>query len=205
MSIDNTISANVAICIVLWAVIYTSDFALTMIGAHLYRRYVSEHVDTGGSYELNPILRRDVDRQRLMSPRFLILLILTVLYLLFVADFFKDVQFFVLVIGMLYLIEVPVHFRHFQNIRLSLMLRSDPTLAQGHIAYKRVLSYKLLALDFVFYGVLWLIFALANSSIFFLGGALGCLIEVVRFYWLGQRIQRAEETRPPSPAPSEST
>ncbi len=195
MAIDQNLSANVGIGILVWCVIYASDYALTIIGARLYKRYVSGHVTTGGSYELNPIFQRDVDRQRLISPRFLLMLILVVVYLLFVADFFKDPRFFVLVIGMLYLIEVPVHFRHFQNIRLALMLRRDPTLAQGHIAYKRVLSYNLIALDFFFYGVLWLILALVSGSIFFIGGVLGCLIEVLRFYWLGIRVQRAEETR----------
>lgn len=200
MAIDHNVSANAGIGILVWCLIYASDYALTLIGARLYKRYVSEHVTTGGSYELNPIFQRDIDRQRLISPRFLLMLILVVVYLLFVADFFKDPRFFVLVIGMLYLIEVPIHFRHFQNIRLALMLRRDPTLAQGHIAYKRVLSYNLIALDFVFYGGLWLILALVSGSIFFLGGALGCLVEVLRFYWLGIRVQRAEALRvQPSP------
>ncbi|MBE0691268.1 MAG: hypothetical protein IH587_14205 [Anaerolineae bacterium] len=204
MTIDDTISANVLIGIAVWCVVYTVDYALTITGARLFKRYVGEHIKIDGSYALNPIFQSDVDRLRWISPRFLLYLTITAVYLLIIADFFKDPRFFVVVLGALMLIEVPVYFRHFQNLRLALILRQDAAMAQGQITYKRPLSYYLIALDFLFFGVLWLILALASGSIFLLGGALGCLIEMLRFYRLGLRAQRAEDTRAQTVSQTES-
>jgi len=205
MSIDSIIAAHVVIGILVWCVVYISDFVLTMIGAQLHHRYISQYIDFGGSYELNPTFQNDVDQRRWISPRFLLLLAMTTGYLILSAVVLPAGTVFTFLLGLLLLMEVPVHFHHIQNIRLGLMLRQDKTLLGGHILYKRVLSYRLMALDFLFFGSLWLILALLMGSFFFLGGVLGSLITALRFYTFGTRIQRAEEARPQSSTPTEST
>lgn len=61
---------------VAWTLIYISDFTLTIASARL-RRNVANKIVLEGSYELNPVFERDVDSKRFVSPRFLLLLVLT--------------------------------------------------------------------------------------------------------------------------------
>jgi hypothetical protein len=57
-----------------WAVIYISDYVLTITCARLYRRNLASKIVFQGSFELNPIFQRDVDSLKIVSPRFLLFL-----------------------------------------------------------------------------------------------------------------------------------
>ncbi len=59
-----------------WSVLFISDYVLTIMFARLYRAGVSEKLVLEGSYEITPYSQRDIDSLRLVSPRFLAMLLL---------------------------------------------------------------------------------------------------------------------------------
>src|SRR5574341_791439 len=68
---------NVVFAILLWAIIYTSDYYLTIYAARLYEAGANQHFGFGGSVELTPYYQKDVDRLTSLSPRFLLMLMLS--------------------------------------------------------------------------------------------------------------------------------
>ncbi len=59
-----------------WSVLFISDYVLTITCARLHRAGVSEKLVLEGSYEITPYYQRDIDSLRLVSPRFLAMLLL---------------------------------------------------------------------------------------------------------------------------------
>ena len=64
---------------VLWACLCSSDYTLTLIGAHLYRNGANNHLRITGSYELTPFFQPEIDRQRRFSSRYFMVLAVTLL------------------------------------------------------------------------------------------------------------------------------
>jgi len=58
-----------------WTLLYISDYALTITCARLYRS--QETVIIEGSYEITPFFQRDINSLRVVSPRFVFALLLT--------------------------------------------------------------------------------------------------------------------------------
>ena len=58
----------------MWAVLHCLDFSLTLVGARARLRGAHEVIRVDGSYELNPLFQKTVDRQRWLSPRFFVTL-----------------------------------------------------------------------------------------------------------------------------------
>lgn len=63
-----------------WAVLYISDYVLTVTCARLYRGGIDRNIVFEGSFELNPVFQKDIDSLRWLSPRFIWLLFLTEVY-----------------------------------------------------------------------------------------------------------------------------
>jgi hypothetical protein len=54
--------------LLLWAAVYSSDYAATILSARLYRAKAKEHLVFEGSYEVTPYFQKDVDSLRWVSP-----------------------------------------------------------------------------------------------------------------------------------------
>jgi len=81
--IDRYLTETPWIALAIWVVLYVSDYYLTIWGATLRTEKAAALIDEGGSYELTPAFRADVDALRLVSPTFLWYLLLSMLVLLF--------------------------------------------------------------------------------------------------------------------------
>jgi hypothetical protein len=116
------------LAIALWAVIYISDYTLTIVGARLHRDGANRHHEIQG-YELTPIFQQDIAKLRLVSPRFIIMLLVTSSLLLFAFLLARDdrqLRFIpACLLGYFILQEVAVHVRHIRNIAaFRLMMQS---------------------------------------------------------------------------------
>jgi len=170
---------NPWLTVLLWFLLFLSDYTLTLYGARLYQSYGKEYISVRGSYELTPMHQEAIDNQRLPSLRLLLLLAASgVLILVFwylsvqILDYFWA---FLLLAGGVILREVVVHARHIQNIAIYRAARIPGALT-GHIDYARWLVLRQSALElWVFAGILLLVF-LFSGSLFVAGGALGCAL-----------------------------
>jgi hypothetical protein len=180
--------------LLLWIAVYISDYMATVISAHLYRRQAKDHLVFEGSFELTPQFQRDIDSLRWVSPRFLIMLVLTSLIL--VAEWWLSHQepfgpgMYMFILGGFVLMEAAVHMRHFRNLFL---FRSTfgPAGITGRIEYPRKIILRLSAFEFLEFSVLFFLLYVATQSWFLLGGSLACLIISFRHWALARRHKTA--------------
>jgi hypothetical protein len=108
--------------LLVWVVLYTSDYLLTLAGARLYHAGVRETIVFQGSYELTPYYQDDVDSLRVFSPRFVLALAVTTLLLGVIWQLSLGVisypPAYLVGFGGLVLLELAIHVRHVRNLFL---------------------------------------------------------------------------------------
>jgi hypothetical protein len=176
--------------VVLWIILYTSDYYLTLYSARGFREI--GHFQFEGSFELTPQYQKDIDNLRPVSKRHLALLLLYSAVILIVWWITRLSAFlewaYPLYLGMFLLLEVAVHLRHLRNVALIREVRRSGGV-EGEIRYKKWFSYRISASELYLYATLFLLIALLTYSLFFLGGAIVC-------YGMGFRHSRlATKTR----------
>ncbi len=122
---------------VVWSLLYISDYALTIACARLYR--AQQTILFEGSYELTPFYQRDIDSLRVVSPRFVFILLLTLgmlgfLWILNQQSAAPELWQFML--GYLIIIQLAVHTRHLRNLFLFRSI-NNTNLVHGRIEYTR--------------------------------------------------------------------
>ena len=162
--------------VILWIILYISDYSLTITSARGFREI--GHFKFEGSFELTPQFQKDVDALKPVSKRHVILLFLinfliVLLWLLTrLLPFFPWTYLFLL--GIFLFMEVGIHLRHLRNISLIHEIRKGGGV-EGQIFYHKSFSYRISALEFYMFSILFLVIAVLTYSPFFLGGAFACL------------------------------
>jgi hypothetical protein len=178
---------------VLWAIIYISDFTLTMIAAQLLKSGASKHF-VFKMYELTPSFQKDVARIKWISPRFCFILVISCFLLVIEwcimhdksddAPWFSD--FYRVLLGALFFVEIPVHLRHFRNIATFIYARKSKGI-QGKISYAMWLSYSLSAIEITTFTVGYLFVFLLTLNWYFAGGTLTCLVLTLKHWRLSKK------------------
>lgn len=169
-----------------WAVLYCSDYYLTIAGARLYAQ--QDKIKFEGSYELNPLFEKEIDALRHISPRFVAMLILSTLALLFVGLTLEaDMRgFYVFMLGALLLIQLTVHVRHLRN-RLLFRHAVRPDAMTGRLEYRRGVVLRASAFEILEFAVLYaFIYAFTPAGPFVLGGAFACAMMSIGQYRLAR-------------------
>ena len=173
-----------------WTLIYLSDYWMTIKTARMYRN--NPHFEFEGSLELTPQFEKDVDALKPVSRRHLLMLVLTNTILLAFWWLFAQLDYtpaFALILGMLILMEVAVHLRHFRNYFMLAQNESKGGL-EGRLSYRRWYLFSNSAFEFLCIGVLFLLTAVVTGSLFFAGGALGCLSLTLNHYRRYRRLNK---------------
>jgi len=185
---ENWLAASPWPGMVLWVIIYISDYYLTIYAAKGFREI--GHFKFEGSYELTPQYQNDINALKPISRLHITLLAVYSLVILFLWWFSDKLLYlqglYLFYLGMFLLLEVAVHVRHFRNIFLIHEVRRNDGV-EGQIAYKKTLSYKISAFDFYSFFVLYLIVFILTFSFFFLGGAIMCLANGIKHNQLSKK------------------
>jgi hypothetical protein len=183
---------------VVWSVLYISDYFLTLTCARLYQAGASEKIVFEGSFELTPFFQKDIDSLRKISPRFLILLVLSNCYLLLVWWLVgvSQNELYQFALGYMILLQLMVHIRHLRNLFLfRAMSRTDGV--RGRIEYPRPLLLRMSAFEcLTFSGLYFVLFAIVQSY-FLLGGTIACLLLAAKH----RKIAYKSKLRPDSSVP----
>jgi hypothetical protein len=172
----------------MWALLYISDYALTITCARLYRaqdKYVVE-----GSVEITPMFQTDVDTLRRFSPRFAIALSLSLL-LLWVVWFQTSrphelPEAYEFVLGAMILLELAVHMRHMRNWFLfSRVILADRV--RGRLEWPRAPMLRAAAFELWMFGLFYTIIFFVTRSWFILGGAVACAMTASSHSKLAQK------------------
>jgi len=172
---ENWLATSPWIGVVLWIILYVSDYYLTIYSARGFREV--GHFQFEGSFELTPQYQKDINELKPVSPRHIILLFvysLIIFILWWVFDYlFVYPWLYKFYLGMFLLIEVAVHLRHLRNVFLVREIRKSGGV-DGQITYRKWFSYRISAFDLYLFGGLFLLIALLTFSAFFFGGAIMC-------------------------------
>jgi hypothetical protein len=192
--------------LIVWVVLYISDYAFTIACAKMRRGPISEKIVIEGSYEITPYFQRDVDALRRFSPRFVTMLVYSTLLL--VAVWFLSAQsfpeFFAFAAGAMILIEVTIHIRHLKNF-LTYRRMKESDCVRGRIEYSRAFILRTSADElFVFAGI-YALFFVPTLSWFLLGGVASCLSVAMKHRRLAQKAEKAASSMAPAAAQPNST
>lgn len=186
----------------IWSLLYVSDYAFTIVCARLYRSGVNERLVVEGSFELTPYFQRDIDSLRLISPRFLAMLIFSVLLLALVwfLGFQSTPAIYEFLLGAMILLELTIHIRHVRNFfTFCIIAKSD--YVRGRIEYSRIFLLRASATElFAFSGLFLLLFAFTPSW-FVLGGAASCASTAVKHRQLLRKLHSKTPAAQPQTSP----
>ncbi len=188
---------NVVIAILFWVILYASDYYLTIHAARLYHAGANEHFGFGGSVELTPYYQKDVDRLKRVSPRFILMLVLTSAILLTIwalaVPLLQVPALFSFAFGALVLMEAAVHARHFRNIFL-FQNAHDGRGIGGKIEYERWIVLQSSAVEFFGFAIICLFAFFISGSWFFAGGAAGSFSVSMRHWaWGGKAKGKSKQ------------
>jgi len=161
--------------VVLWIILYTSDYYLTIYSARGFREI--GHFQFEGSFELTPQYQKDIDALKPVSRLHIVLMIAYSLLIVAIWWLTRIVVYirwsYVLYLGMFLLLEVAVHLRHLRNVSLIREIKKNGGV-EGQISYRKWFTYRISAFEFYMFSVLFLLIAALTYSLFFLGGAIMC-------------------------------
>jgi len=162
--------------VMLWVVLYVSDYAFTLTCARMYQAGVREIVVFEGSFELTPFFEKDVDALRRLSPRFVLALMwgvgLIAVFWWVTRGFWPEG--YLLALGVMVVPQLAVHVRHLRNyflFRRTLAGRG----VRGRIEYTRSFMLEMSAVELFSFAGLFLVASLCTWSPFLFGGAAVCL------------------------------
>ena len=176
--------------IILWIILYTSDYYLTLYSARGFREI--GHFQFEGSFELTPQYQKDIDHLRPVSRLHMILL-LGYSALIFVIWWITRLSMYLewsypLYLGMFLLLEVAIHLRHLRNVALIREIKNNGGV-EGQIAYKKWFSYRVSAHELYIYATFFLLTAILTYSLFFFGGAIMCYGTGFKHHRLAKKVK----------------
>ena len=180
-----------------WAVIYISDFVLTIACARLYRRNMSQTIVFEGSFELNPVFQRDVDSMKWISPRFLLLLVLSSTLMTVYWAFYvpSSPGTYAFVLGAFLCMELAIHVRHLGNLYLfSSRLTGEQT--RGRIEYARPLTLRMSSVQILGFAILFAVVFTFTGSWFACGGMASCFGLSAKHWYLAHRASAKRTAQP---------
>ncbi len=184
--------------LIVWTALYISDFAMTMTCARLYRSGVNEMIAFEGSIEITPFYQKDVDALRLISPRFILVTVLTwvFLYAMWLGSR-SDGNFglYEFVLGAQICVQLAIHMRHFRNYFLfRAMLKGEGP--RGRMEYGRTTMLRLSAVELYSFCGLFAVLAAVMQNWFFVGGAFACAVTALKHRKLAKDHRKKAEALP---------
>jgi hypothetical protein len=188
--------------VVVWSLLYISDYALTIACARLYR--AQEKIVFEGSYEITPFFQRDINSLRVVSPRFVVILVVTVtmLSVLWALTEQSTPELYEFALGSLIGIQLAVHMRHLRNLFMFRAINSTDEV-HGRLEYARTLLLRMSSLECLAFSGLFLVLFIFTRSWFILGGATTCFSLAVKHRKLASKLRSSLTTaiQPPRRAP----
>jgi hypothetical protein len=177
--------------VTLVALLYSSDYVLTLISARLYHTRVKQKIVIEGSFELNPIFQKHVDSGRWFSGRWL--LGFGTVCVLFLALWWLTTdtglqQLYLFVLGGMVFLQLAVNTRHLRNLFMFTTAFGDDGI-RGRVEYPRWVMLSTSAFEFLTFAGLYAIGCLVTGSMLLMGGAVFCVLIAAKHYVLRRAIR----------------
>ena len=187
--------SNTWVIAVLWVALYIFDYASTLWLARVYRTILSRYIFYEGGVELNPNFEKEIDRGQVPSARFIVLVALVLIIVLFSG--LLSAYFVEFLAGALLLTWIFVDSRHLRNYAYAWFLRRKPDSIKGRSEYSYWLMQKMVSSEAFTFSLIYLFLTLLTWRLFFLAGVLTCLSFAIRHNRLANRKPPVtRQTRP---------
>jgi uncharacterized ion transporter superfamily protein YfcC len=177
--------------ILVWIALYIGDYYLTIYTAQKITTEMAQHLEFERSFELNPLYEGDVNQLRKISPRFILMLLLTSGFLLvawWVTRLLQLPALFDFLAGELILLEMTVQLRHLRN--LALIQSYQPGAIIGHLRYAYWFGLRLSGWELFAVSASYLILGILLGSWFLAGGAVGNFLAGLKHWNRSKKIYR---------------
>ena len=184
----------------LCGLLYVSDYALTITCARLYRQ--QERITVEGSYEITPLYQRDIDSLRVVSPRFvfILLLMLGALGFLWILNESSPApELWQFVLGALVGVQLAVHMRHFRNLALFRSIIKNTASVRGRIEYSRPVALRGSSWECFSFSAFYFVLFAFTGSWFILGGVVSCFLLGLKHRRLAGKLHSNLATATQSP------
>ena len=183
--------------VLLWSVVYISDYAFSVYNASLYRRGAHQYYEFEGSLELTPQFQEDIDNLRWFSTRFVRAFLFSNIILSLVwwlaVEWAQWPETFLFAFGGMMLLEAAVHLRHIRLLVLFMQLTTGQGI-EGKIYQSRWLGYQASGWEFIAFAGLCLLLSIAVGSWFILGGAfMNAVTGVQHLRWGKQALSQSND------------
>jgi len=175
--------------LVVWSVLYISDYYSTLAYAKLYRSGANEKIVFEGSIEITPQFQPDIDSLRKVSPRFLAALFrggVGLAAIWWLSRWSQQPGLYEFALGAMISLQLAVHMRHLRNLYLFRAIARNEGV-QGRIEYSRQLMLRMSSVELLGFGGLFSLLFVFTRSWFVLGGAYACLLTAWKHRRLAQR------------------
>ena len=181
--------------LILWGLLYVSDYYLTLTCARMYRGGASEKIAIEGSYEITPYFQSDIDSLRVVSPRFVAAFLWSGAWLALTWWFSlqSTAALYQIVLGAMISTELAIHVRHVRNFFL-FRAAATSDVVRGRIEYSRLFMLRMSSIELLAFSGLFLLLFIFTQSWFTLGGAMSCLVTA------GKHLKLAHKSPPAMPS-----
>jgi hypothetical protein len=192
--LPNLLFQNFWIGLAVWVLLYISDYTFTIVCARLYQGGVRNKIAFEGSYEINPYFQRDIDSLRIVSPRFILVLVVTslVLFVFWRLTPPSAPSMYLFMLGMLIGPQLLVHTRHLRNLFLFRAAATDAV--RGRIEYSREVGLRGSSVELLSFAAIFVVLFAFTESWFTVGGAISCLSIAIKHWRLAAKHVAAVPT-----------
>ncbi len=183
------VSSQLPAALLTWTLLYASDYGLSILASRMYQSGAHEILIYQGGIELTPRLREDVAHVRLLSPRWLLGLVvvgvlLSLIWVLSIRVLGEPAYFGFVMVGII-LVEASIHSRHLRVLALYGRINAGGGPI-GRVEYPRWLLFEQSAIEFAAFSGLYMLIFFLTGEITILGGAAFCSAIAIR-HWLWGR------------------
>ncbi len=176
--------------VLLWIVLYVSDYYCTIAAARMYYGGVNRHFEFEKGYELTPYFQEDIAQLRRFSWRFAWQLFLSSVFIVCLwylsVNQYHASGLYEGVLGARVLEEVAVHVRHLHNLIFFWHVKQSIGIT-GVVKTTHWLTLRVSAFELLVFGLLWLLVFVVTARWFFFGGAIMCGLTAAQHWDLAKK------------------
>ena len=176
--INNSILYQPKSMIIIWAIIFSSDYLMKYWGARLYYKQVKDVLTLQSGYYIKHFPKEKLKNIRYLFTLFIFELFLTSLalwLLLYTTKLYLNWQLYELVCGFFILLEACIHFRHIRTVAFFSLFKGKHSF-QGIISIPNYIVHRNAIIEYVTFGIGFLLIFLFDVDNYFVqGGILACL------------------------------
>jgi hypothetical protein len=165
--------------VILWVVIFTSDFIIKHRGASIYYKYVRKIFQLHSGYFFKHFPEEKINDFKYIIPIYLFGLLITSIFfwvLLYLSILHLNSSIYEFICGFFILLEACIHIRHIRMVTFFSFFKNSEFF-KGVSTIPNWILHKTAAIEYATFGVGFILITIFSTNNFFAqGGVIACLV-----------------------------